>query len=146
MKENRFQQKTVSSVFLGMVLVCLPALGAGMGDVSVTVREPGVSATLPCRVWVSVGGKRLFEPESGSGTSYVKDRSFSCDGRFVMKVPVGKAVIHVERGKEYLPVDRQVQISSGQTLEVEIELQRWVNMAERNWYSGDFHCNLQCSS
>jgi len=77
MKENRFQQMKALSVFLGMMLVCLPALGADTGEISVTVREAGAQAPLPCRAWVSVGSKRLFNPSTESGTSYVKDRSFS---------------------------------------------------------------------
>ena len=142
MKENRFQPIAVWSVLLGMMLVCLPALGADTGDVSVTVREAGVQAPLPCRAWVSVGNKRFFEPEPGSGTSYVKDRSFSCDGRFVMKVPVGKAVIHVERGKEYWPVDKEIVVEKGQTAKVEITLKRWVHMSKEGWYSCDIHCHF----
>ena len=142
MKENRFQQITALSVLLGMVLVCSPVLGADMGEISVTVREAGATAPLPCRAWVSVGGKRFFEPEPGSCTSYVKDRSFSCDGRFVMKVPAGKAVIHVERGKEYWPVDREIIVEKGRAAKVEIVLKRWVHMLKEDWYSGDIHCHF----
>jgi hypothetical protein len=90
-----------SSVLFGMAVICLPALGADTGEISVTIREAGVEAPLPCRAWVTAGNRRLFEPESESCTSYVRDRSFSCDGQFVMKAPIGRAVIHVERGKEY---------------------------------------------
>ncbi|MHC4353150.1 MAG: CehA/McbA family metallohydrolase, partial [Planctomycetota bacterium] len=90
----------------------------------------------------SVGNKRLFEPQPGSGTSYVKDRSFSCDGQFVMTVPAGKAVIHVERGKEYWPVDKEIVVEKGRVAEVEITLKRWVHMSKQGWYSGDIHCHF----
>jgi len=125
-----------------MMLVCLAAVGAHAGEVSVTIREAGAQAPVPCRAWVSVGNKRLFEPEPGSGTSYVKDRSFSCDGQFVMKVPAGKAVIHVERGKEYWPVDKEIVVEKGRTAKVEITLKRWIHMLKEGWYSGDIHCHF----
>ncbi|MHC4354956.1 MAG: hypothetical protein ACYS0H_19825, partial [Planctomycetota bacterium] len=142
MKEIRFQQMKALSVFLGMMVVCLPALGADTGEVSVTIRQAGAETPLPCRAWVSVGNKRLFEPQPGSGTSYVKDRSFSCDGQFVMTVRAGKAVIHVERGKEYWPVDKEIAVRKGQNSKVEITLKRWVHMSKEGWYSGDIHCHF----
>jgi hypothetical protein len=72
----------------------------------------------------------------------VKDRSFSCDGQFVMNVPAGKAVIHVERGKEYWPVDKEIIVEKGRTAKVEITLKRWVHMTKEGWYSGDIHCHF----
>ncbi len=142
MKENRFQRIKALSALLGIMLICLPALGADTGEISVTIREAGAPAPLPCRAWVSVGNKRLFDPEPGSCTSYVKDRSFSCDGQFVMKVPVGKAVIHVERGKEYWPVDKEIVVEKGRTVKVEITLKRWVHTSKEGWYSCDIHCHF----
>lgn len=142
MNEDEFRKLIVWSVLLPLVLVCLPALGADTGEISVTVREAGTLAPLPCRAWVTVGNKRLFEPAPGSCTSYVKDRSFSCDGQFVVKAPAGKAVIHVERGKEYWPVDKEIVVKEDRTAEVEITLRRWVHMLKEGWYSGDIHCHF----
>ncbi|MEA3226932.1 MAG: CehA/McbA family metallohydrolase, partial [Planctomycetota bacterium] len=142
MKENRLQMMIASSALLGAMLICLPALGADTGEVLVTIREAGAPATLPCRVWVSVGNKRLFNPLTESCTSYVKDRSFSCDGEFVINVPVGKAVIHVERGKEYWPVDKEIVVEKGRTAKIEITLKRWIHMSKDRWYSADIHCHF----
>jgi len=125
-----------------LVLLCQAALGADTGEVSVVVREAGAQTPLPCRAWLRAGAKRLFNPESGSCTSYVKDRSFSCDGRFSLKVPPGKAVIHVERGKEYWPVDKEIVVAPGQLAKVEITLKRWVHMSTEGWYSADLHCHF----
>ena len=142
MRKKRFQQEKVVVVLLGIVLACLPAIGADTGKVSVTVHEPGIENPLPCRAWVSVGNKRLFKPTTESCTSYARDRSFSCDGQFVIDVPVGKAVIHIERGKEYWPVDKEIIVEQGKTSKVEIVLKRWINMCEEGWYSSDMHCHF----
>ena len=132
----------VAVVLLGIMLACLPAIGADTGMVSVTVHEPGTENPLPCRAWVSIGSNRIFNPATKSCTSYARDRSFSCDGQFVIEVPAGKAVIHVERGKEYWPVDKEIVVEPGQTSKVEIVLKRWVNMCEEGWYSSDIHCHF----
>ena len=97
---------------------------------------------MPCRAWVTANGKRLFQPGSESCTAYVKDRSFSCDGQFVLTVPAGKAVIHVERGKEYWPVNKEIVVEKGRIAKVEITLKRWVHMTKEGWYSGDIHCHF----
>jgi len=142
MKENKFQLIRTSLTLLGMILVCISASGAETGQVSVIVREAGMEAPLPCRAWVTVGNERLFKPETEACTPYVKDRSFSCDGRFVMQVPVGETVIHVERGNEYWPVDKKIVVEEGRTVKVEITLKRWIHMTKEGWCSGDIHCHF----
>lgn len=142
MRNKRYRKDKIVVALLGIVLVCLPAAGAGTGKVSVTVHEPGAKDTLPCRAWVSFGGKRLFNPVTETCTSYAKDRSLSCDGQFVIEVPAGKAVIHVERGKEYWPVNKEIIVESGQISKVEITLKRWINMCKEGWYSCDIHCHF----
>jgi hypothetical protein len=142
MRKNRFQQEMAVVVLLGILLACLPAIGADTGKVSVTVHEPGNENPLPCRAWVSIGNKHLFYPTTESCTSYARDRSFSCNGQFVIEVPAGKAVIHVERGKEYWPVDKEIVVEPGQSSKVEIALKRWINMCEEGWYSSDIHCHF----
>jgi hypothetical protein len=142
MRKNRFQQEKAVAVLLGIVLACMPAIGADTGKVSVTVYEAGTEHPLHCRAWVSVGNNRFFNPAAKSCTSYARDRSFSCDGQFVIEVPAGKAVIHVERGKEYWPVDKEIIVGLNKTSKVEIALKRWVNMCEEGWYSSDIHCHF----
>ena len=115
---------------------------ADIGTLSVRVHEPDSQLLLPCRAWVSVGGERFFRPAVESCTPYAKDRSFSCDGSFIIEVPPGKAVVHIERGKEYRPVDKEVVVNKGRNTSVSITLNRWVNMAGEGWYSGDLHCHF----
>jgi len=57
---------------------------------------------------------------------------------FKADLPPGRYTITVERGKEYFPLVREVQVGEG-PLEIELPLRRWVNMAARGWYSGDTH-------
>ncbi|MFK7822141.1 MAG: hypothetical protein AB8G99_25825, partial [Planctomycetaceae bacterium] len=98
---------------------------------------------LPARAWIDAGGTRLFQPiEPTSATAYAKDRSFSCDGKFTMVVPEGEVTVHVERGKEFVPVDVSVGISAGATIEKTVTLKRWIDMPSRGWFSADLHMHL----
>ncbi len=99
--------------------------------------------TIPARAWVDVGKSRLFEPVGpATCTPYNRDRSFSCDGWFVMRIPAGEATLHVERGKEWLPLDKVVSIDQGRTNSIAVTLKRWVNLADEGWYSADMHVHF----
>lgn len=143
MQSNKIKRKLALIVSLVVVLAGLPAtVGADTGKLSVSVHEPNVRIPLPCRAWVSIGNKRFFNPATKSCTPYAKDRSFSCDGHFSIRVPASKAIIHIERGKEYLPVDKEIIIAQNQTTKVDIILKRWISMYKEGWYSSDMHCHF----
>lgn len=58
---------------------------------------------------------------------------------FTIDLPKGKSKIIIEKGKEYRPIIKDVAIKAGKTVQLEIELDRWLNMTELGWYSGDMH-------
>ena len=97
----------------------------------------------PARAWVDVDGQRIFEsitPETA--TIYNRDKSFSCNGIFSVDTPPGKTTVHVEKGKEYRPVDVSFNVQPEQTVNKTIKLQRWINMPDDGWYSADLHVHL----
>lgn len=95
------------------------------------------------RVWVDVGGRRIFQsitPESV--TSYARDKSFSCDGIFSLDLSAGNAIVHLEKGKEYRPLELSIAIGPDEKVSKTIQLQRWVDMPAEDWYSADLHVHL----
>ena len=85
----------------------------------------------------------MFKPaEPNTATPYANDSSFSCDGTFTMVVPEGRAVVHVEKGKEYRPIDVEVEIAAGELLEKTVQIERWIDMPSQGWYSADLHVHL----
>lgn len=50
----------------------------------------------------------------------------------------GKYKITAERGKEYFPQTKSVNVGS-EPVKLVISLKRWINMAQLGWYSGDTH-------
>jgi hypothetical protein len=67
------------------------------------------------------------------------ERNFSCDGKFEVELPPGKATVRVERGLEYTPLVETVEILPGAAREEKFVIGRWANMAKQGWYSGDLH-------
>ena len=57
---------------------------------------------------------------------------------FETQLPPGRYELIVERGKEYVPSTNIVEIAD-HPVEVSVPLKRWINMAERGWFSGDTH-------
>lgn len=59
---------------------------------------------------------------------------------FVVDVPPGRYTIIAERGKEYYPFQREAVVNT-EPVSVKLPMQRWINMAEKGWYSGDVHAH-----
>lgn len=57
---------------------------------------------------------------------------------FTVALTPGTYTVTVQRGKEYLPEMRPVEVGeSGASIAV--KLRRWIHMADRGWYSGETH-------
>ena len=70
-------------------------------------------------------------------------RVLRCIQRFQLtrlrpSVPRGRYRFVAERGKEYFPAELTVDVEQ-ETSDVVLRLERWSNMAQLGWYSGDTH-------
>jgi len=82
----------------------------------------------------------------GSAVEYRKQRSDTSQEMhttlsahpFLVHLPPGAYTLTAERGKEYLPVSKHVTVAASPA-HVTLELQRWIDMASRGWYSGETH-------
>lgn len=138
-------------------------LMAALSDVSLAgslrgeVRDADSGQLLPARLYIqSADGTKWFFAKSadakGSALVYDKARDAKSVEKhttlsahpFVAELPPGKYTLTVERGKEYLTATKEVEVGT-QPLDVKIELKRWINMAERGWYSGDTHVHRPIS-
>jgi len=121
--------------------------------VKATVNDADTNVPLPSRVYIKDQDGTPFYPRSlshlGSSVDYRKQNWINkkateyhttlSAGPFSVELPPGTYHWTIERGKEYSPIHRQVIIKDKQPVELEFKLKRWINMAERHWYSGDTH-------
>ena len=64
---------------------------------------------------------------------------YVADGGFEAELPPGAVQLVVERGTEFLRVERWVQLRAGEVSTLSISLNRWEHLAEQGWWSADLH-------
>ncbi len=70
-------------------------------------------------------------------------RQFYLDSKGLrMELRPGTYRIRVYKGLEYRPHEMQVLVGDGELSTYEVQLERWVNMPGRGWYSSDDHIHL----
>ncbi len=110
------------------------------GRLSVRVRGPD-GDPLPSRVYLQGADGRAHFPRGSYPrvVSVTEDYYFHTDGSFTATLPAGEARLEVWRGFEYEPAIETIDVRAGEWSTVEVELSRWIDMAEQGWYSGDNH-------
>lgn len=68
--------------------------------------------------------------------------AFYINGRYQARLPVGHYQLVASRGLEYRFVQQAFEIKPGQTTELSLQLSRWADMPEQDWYSGDVHIHV----
>lgn len=64
----------------------------------------------------------------------------------VENLAAGSYEVTVERGREFFPETRRIELADGEKRPIEtIALRRWVNMAEQGWFSGETHLHRTLS-
>jgi hypothetical protein len=64
---------------------------------------------------------------------------FYAEGSFALDLPVGPAELIVERGTEYRPLRRMVTVPRSGTVEVDLALERWIDLPGNGWHAGNTH-------
>jgi hypothetical protein len=115
-----------------------------------TIVDAASGQALPARVHLRSADGKWFFPKSaaaeGSAVEYKVERgpksvemhTTLSAHPWTVDLPPGRYTLSVERGKEYLPVEREVEVGQS-AAEVKVKLRRWIDMAQRGWYSGDTH-------
>ncbi len=116
------------------------------GWLSVTVNDKALGTPMPARVYLQADdGRAYYPPGAFPRQNIMGDRSFffHTTGSFTMELPVGEIELDIARGFEYEAQSRLVRISAGETAELQVSLERWIDMAGQGWYSADnhFHAN-----
>ena len=60
-----------------------------------------------------------------------------------MTLPPGNWVAQLYRGYEYHPISQSFEIAEGETTHKVFKFERWTNMPELGWYSGDDHVHAR---
>ena len=71
---------------------------------------------------------------------FFHNQVYRTDGESVL-LPPGQYSLIANRGPEYLPQTMNVVVPAdgNGAMEVDVQLKRWIHVAQRQWYSGDHH-------
>lgn len=84
------------------------------------------------------GSAARYDKQSGFNKHAVEKHTALLAHPFRAMLPPGRYTFTVERGKEFHPLNRTIDVSNA-PVQVRLELARYVNMAKRGWFSGDTH-------
>ena len=110
-----------------------------MGMLHGTIVDTATGQPINAKVHVLSSNGRMQWPKGailkrGPGTEF-----FFSDGEFRVDTPRGRTDILVERGTEYEPCRRVVDVPAKGTTEIELPLQRWYHPQQNHWYPGNTH-------
>ena len=115
-----------------------------------SVLDAASKAAMPARIYIQNAQGAWFFPESDGGNAVrYEKRNFnnllSSENHttlsaqpWVAELPPGNYTITVERGKEWRPLVREIVVKD-ESINLELPVERWVNMAAEGWYSGETH-------
>lgn len=144
---RQFFQKTFSFLCALVGVQARPCKGsprsATAATLSVTILDETGKST-PARVYLrDSSGHAHFAPKTiqyNRTKDGVSEQHFvPPHGTFNIDLPAGGYSLEIERGKEYLPIEENIQIPKSGQVQKTIRLRRWVSMARSHWYSADMH-------
>ncbi len=126
-------------------LLCAAQLPAATLDVS-SVDSDG--SPVWARYEVRGADGQMYKPADAvvdSSASVRQGNERWYHGSFVAKqpaaieLPAGTYTLVVERGTEFRRHEQRIEFVDGETKRINVELEPWIRMNQRGWWSGDFH-------
>ncbi|HDZ69188.1 MAG TPA: hypothetical protein ENH43_02070, partial [Phycisphaerales bacterium] len=142
----------ISGITVAIMMVCSAQAAEKTVQLRTEVLDADTAQPLACRVYIQGKDRKWYFPRSaspnGSAVPYKKQARVNKNSvemhttlsphPFIVELPPGEYTVTIERGKEYFPETRRVLIAA-EPVKLTIRLRRWINMAQRRWYSGDTH-------
>ncbi len=138
-----------------MMILPVEADQAGTGVLVGRIVDDETGEAIPARVYIADGaGGFHFPLPQPKGSVVVHDNTDRGTGireayaavgpiPFRAELPAGRYRVTVERGKEYVPLTREIDVTAGQTVDQTFRLVRRFDMAELGWYSADCHVHTK---
>jgi hypothetical protein len=116
-----------------------PAPGTAEGRLRVEILDHATGQPVNARCYLTDAANKFWAPEDAPQYHKPPEEHFIAAGKFEISLPAGHYKLQVERGPEYRAAVRAFEIAPGAMRQEKIELERWINMNARGWYSGDLH-------
>ena len=84
------------------------------------------------------GSAARYDRQNGANKRAIERHTALSAHPFRVALPPGRYTFTVERGKEYRTLERTIEVGDS-PVNVRLGISRFVNMAQRGWFSGDTH-------
>ena len=133
----------------GQANVSIPVEVRRTAELRVTVLDDSGTPTA-ARVYLIGADARSHVPEGAHARivggdyaqPYAGEQYFYAGGSFRIRLPQGRTRVEVVKGFEYRSVTKEFELGGSAKPNLTIRLERWADMAEKGWYSGDVHVHL----
>jgi hypothetical protein len=141
-------------MILRILIIAFAMIGVQSRGATVTgeVVDADSGAILPARVYIKSQDGKWFFPKSAAkeGSAFELRRQAGVNSKsvemhttlsahpFTVDLAGGRYTLWAEHGKEFVPGEQVIMVGE-EPLSVKLKLKRWINMAERGWFSGDTH-------
>jgi hypothetical protein len=109
----------------------------GQLDLTVVNQADGLVTT--ARTSLRHAGGKFAAPPGSLYRLQRDDLHFYVEGLAQIELPVGRYQLKAAKGPEYRVARAELEIKSGETTSLKVELARWTDQAAHNWYSGENH-------
>jgi hypothetical protein len=129
-------------------------VSAGLHTVHVRVNDAATGQPTPVRLRIADAEGFSYAPfgrltnfalgpnEDVGGNVLIDSLPYAyIDGTCEIRVPTGPLLIEIDKGPEYQPLRRQVQLGIGQ-MALRFAFERWIDLRKEGWYSGDAHAEF----
>jgi hypothetical protein len=133
---------TAMLVFISCFWTHLDAVDVETGLLELSIVDETTGVQVPARVRIRDRFDKDHIPPDSVVVPIAQDRWFVCSGESRMRIPTGMVLVRVERGTEYRPVIETIKIQAGQTLDHKVKIERWINMRQHGYVSGENHLHV----
>ncbi|GAA4399500.1 hypothetical protein GCM10023187_11450 [Nibrella viscosa] len=124
---------------------------------AVIIADAGTGKPTPVRVRLTQASRPVpaLPPEAAAvmyglwdhadGYGFQPDSAVYVPGTFTLSLPPGRYELTLSKGPEYLDQRHELVIQAGKTLKKSYKMARWINTADRGWYSADGHIHIRRS-
>ena len=109
------------------------------GRLHVETQDKTTGRSVPARFYLTDQAGAPHAPPGVIVYDKRVEHHFVASGGFDAELPPGRYRLVVERGAEHRPATVDVDIQAGQTRREVVQIERWIDMNARGWYSGDLH-------
>lgn len=132
------------NILKGLLFFVVSGCAAG-GTLEVNIVDE-TGSLCPARVYLTdARGEAKFAPGAityNKARGEIAERFFvPPTGTFRIDLPPAQYVLRIERGKEYLPIQKALEVPSTGSLVEKIQMRRWIRMNGLGWYSADMHAH-----